>query len=82
MKRFLLLFIFLTLILISAPYKPYPILFVHGYGGSSIDFGVKPNVNDSSHIGKRDTIISGETFDEILSIMIPYAWAWYEWEKE
>jgi len=55
---------------------------VHGYGGSSIDFGVKPNVNDSSHIGKRDTIISGETFDEILSIMIPYAWAWYEWEKE
>jgi len=83
MRRHVFLFIsFLSLALFAEPYKPYPILMIHGYGGSSKDFGVIPNDNDPSHIGKGDTIIEGETFDSILPLMQPYAWAWYEWEKE
>ncbi|RKZ20440.1 hypothetical protein DRQ18_06390, partial [bacterium] len=77
MRRHVFLFIsFLSLALFAEPYKPYPILMIHGYGGSSKDFGVIPNDNDPSHIGKGDTIIEGETFDSILPLMQPYAWAW------
>ena len=40
MKRFVFLFVFISLILFSAPYKPYPILLVHGRSGSSETWGV------------------------------------------
>ena len=39
MKRFVFLFVFISLILFSAPYKPYPILFVHGLGSNSKTWG-------------------------------------------
>ncbi|RKZ18605.1 hypothetical protein DRQ17_03015 [bacterium] len=81
MKRFLLLFIFLTLILLSAPYRPYPILFVHGLGSGSGCWGASPDTLRSDWIYK-DSIIDNSTMDNFLSLMKPYAWAWYDWEKE
>ena len=75
MKRFLLLFIFLTLILVSAPYKPYPILFVHGLGSGSGCWGAKPDTLRSDWIYK-DSIIDNSTMDNFLSLMKPYAIAW------
>ena len=72
MKRYVFIFgVILSLGLFSAPYKPYPILMIHGYGGSSKDYGVKKNDKEPSHIGKGDAIIPGETFDSFLPLMTP-----------
>jgi len=38
MKRRIFLFAFVSLALFSEPYKPYPILFVHGMGSDSKRF--------------------------------------------
>ena len=83
MKRFLLLFVFISLILISAPYKPYPILFVHGMGSKSATWGAQvfedENGNRTDSI--KPEITDNSTFDNFLTLMKPYAWAWYEWER-
>jgi len=80
MKRFVFLFVFISLILISAPYKPYPILFVHGLGSGSGCWGASPDTLRSDWIYK-DSIIDNSTMDNFLTLMKPYAWAWYEWER-
>ena len=82
MKRHVFAFLMvLGSVIFAEPYKPYPILFVHGYGGSSKDFGVNPYKEIPDTICK-DSIVDGETMDEIIPLMQPYAWVWYEWEKE
>ncbi len=82
MRRHVFLFIsFLSLALFAEPYKPYPILFVHGYRAGSGSWGVKPDEIRSDTIYKEN-IEPGSPFDRLLPLMQPYAWAWYEWEKE
>ena len=80
MKRCVFLFVFISLILFSAPYKPYPILFVHGLGSGSGCWGASPDTLRSDWIYK-DSIIDNSTMDNFLSLMKPYAWAWYEWKR-
>ena len=84
MKRYVLILIFLSVILYSAPYKPYPILFVHGMGSKSATWGAQvfedENGNRTDSI--KPEITDNSTFDNFLTLMKPYAWAWYEWEKE
>jgi len=41
MKRYVILFVFASLVLLSEPYKPYPILFVHGMNANAGTWGVK-----------------------------------------
>ncbi len=38
MKRYVFLFIFTSFGIFAEPYKPYPILFVHGMGSNSKRF--------------------------------------------
>ena len=75
MRRSMFLFVFISLILFSAPYKPYPILFVHGLGSGSGCWGASPDTLRSDWIYK-DSIIDNSTMDNFLSLMKPYAIAW------
>jgi hypothetical protein len=82
MKKFLITLLFLSS-LFSYPYKPKPILFVHGFMGNSSDWGVK--IADYCTIPRcdtieKDSIIQGETFDVFLQKMIPYVYAWWPYD--
>jgi pimeloyl-ACP methyl ester carboxylesterase len=79
MKKFLITLLFLSS-LFSYPYKPKPILFVHGFMGNSGNWGVK--IADYCIIPRcdtieKDSIIQGSTFDVFLQKMIPYVYAWW-----
>ena len=85
MKRYVfIVFLFIVLSINPAPYKPYPILFVHGMGSKSATWGAQvfedENGNRTDSI--KPEITDNSTFDNFLTLMKPYAWAWYEWEKE
>jgi hypothetical protein len=73
------------------PYKPKPILFIHGRSGSSETWGVYPEEhfievgfppkrykNPSSDTIIKDSIIPGHTYDRFLPIMEPYCYVWDE----
>jgi len=84
MKRYVLILIFLSVILYSALYKPYPIIFVHGTGSNSSTWGggvywMGGQRTDSLN---QDSIPENSTYGVFENYMKPYAWAWYEWEKE
>ncbi len=88
MKRYVFAF-FMTLgsVIFAEPYKPYPILFVHGMGSNSKRWGVVCDTFPKwLNWGKfTDSIIDwdeNKTFGHFLPLMQPYAWRWYEWEKE
>lgn len=83
MKRFcfvFLMFIGVSIIGNAEPYKPYPILLVHGIASNSGTWGA-PTILRSDSI-PEDSIKSGHTYDHFLDYMTKYAWAWYDWEKE
>jgi len=74
---FILLFVVSMLNLSGEPYKPYPVIFVHGLGSSSASWGA-PTILRSDSIPK-DSIISGHTYGHFLDYMTDYARVWYEY---
>jgi len=81
MKRFVLILIFLSVILFSAPYKPYPILFVHGMGSKSLTWGAdvfKDEDTGALTDSIKQEVTEGSTIDHFLRLMTPYAIAWDE----
>jgi hypothetical protein len=85
-KVFILqLFILLSLTLFAEPYKPYPILFVHGIAANSEicwGAGTYKEGNQWSDFMGKDSIETGSTYDHFLDYMTKYSWAWYDWEVE
>ena len=64
----------------NSPYKPYPIILIHGYSGTSETWGVKPHKptgdefnSDSILLNK---IIPELTYDSLLNKMKLYAIVW------
>ncbi|MEO0294375.1 MAG: hypothetical protein ABIN61_09215 [candidate division WOR-3 bacterium] len=83
----ILIFLVFPIVAKAEPYKPYPILFVHGLGASSGTWGAKCDTFPKGSRNSRftDSIInldSDHTYDHFLDYMTKYAWAWYDWEKE
>ena len=75
MRRYtflILLFLGFVVVLQAEPYKPYPIIFVHGLGSSSGAWGA-PTINRSDSI-PQSSIESGHTYDHFLDYMHPYVW--------
>jgi len=82
MQKILLKLFILFIVSISVtaePYKPYPVIFVHGLGSSSASWGA-PTILKSDSIPK-DSIISGHTYDHFLDYMNPYAIVWDEFDS-
>jgi hypothetical protein len=86
MKKFCLFFIlFLGIFTIieadDFPYKPYPLLLIHGYNGNSKTWGVKPykplGAQFNSDSIMADSIVTGSTYEHLLDYMDPYAIAWW-----
>jgi len=74
------LFTVFLLTLSAEPYKPYPILLIHGIASNSGTWGA-PTILRSDSIPK-DSIRSGNTYDHFLDYMTKYAYKWYDWEVE
>ena len=75
MKRYVFFFIFgFSLLLSSAPYKPYPILFVHGYNSNSSKWGAGTYVVEGVRTDSLDldSIPPESTYAHFLSLMTPY----------
>ena len=85
MKKYVFILIFLALIVsISAetfPYKPYPILLIHGYASGSGTWGA-PTRNRSDSI-PLDSVLAhqDETYYHLLQYMNPYAIVWWKIDK-
>ena len=83
---FLMLLISVNILINAEPYKPKPILFVHGIGSNSSSWGAStkdPNTDRSEWICKDSVFAHPEkAFAHFLPYMTPYAWEWYNWEKE
>ncbi len=81
MKKFLSISLLIIGSLYTDPYKPKPILFVHGRSGSQETWGIKPH-KDRNPIDTiiEDSIIPGKTFDVFLNKMIPYIYTWWEYD--
>ena len=86
--RLSIIFLLLSITIIKAePYKPKPILFIHGIDGNSKCWGVSPDtVNINGIILKsdsinKDSIIDGGILPVCLEKLTPIVWAWYNWEK-
>jgi len=85
MKKYFLFFLF-ALIITGAPYKPYPIIFIHGLGSNSKCWGVKCDTfPDSLWYGDyTDSIVeiqSGHTYSHFLNYMIPIVVEWWKIDK-
>ena len=77
MKRYVFFFIFgFSFLLSSAPYKPYPILFVHGLASNSGAWGAstKDPKNDRSEWICKDSVDNHPegTYAHFLPLMTPY----------
>jgi len=77
------LLILMSIVSIYAePYKPKPILFIHGIDGNSKCWGVSPvkiNINGSIVKGDsidKDSIIDGRILPVCLEKLIPMVWNW------
>ncbi len=84
--RLLILMIFMCLTIMRAePYKPKPILMIHGIGSNSSSWGAStknPRLDRGELICKDSVDAHPEkTFAHFLPYMIPYVWTWYNWEK-
>jgi len=78
---FIILINFALLIEVNAePYKPYPIIFVHGLGSNSATWGAEAYKEGSMYTDSIDPgkLESGHTYDHFLNYMNPYA---IEWDK-
>jgi len=74
-KLFVIQLFSVSLLTLSAePYKPYPILLIHGIASNSGTWGA-PTILSSDSIPK-DSIISGHTYGHFLDHLNPYVIAW------
>jgi hypothetical protein len=74
----------------SEPYKPKPILLIHGIDGNSKCWGVSPKYVDTTYNNKiyniakdsiiKDSIIDGRILPVCLEKLLPMVWNWYNWE--
>ncbi len=82
MKKFLSISLLIIGSLYGEPYKPEPILWIHGFTGSSKDWGVKmhklPPVDPRPDTIIKDSVILDHTFGTFLNKMLPYAETWYQ----
>jgi len=83
MKKYVFLLIFtFSFLLQSEPYKPHPILFVHGLASNSGAWGAstKDPKNDRSEWICKDSVDNHpeETYAQFLNYMNPYAIVWDE----
>ncbi|RKY64492.1 MAG: hypothetical protein DRQ02_11380 [Candidatus Latescibacterota bacterium] len=82
MKRYVfIVFLFIVLSINPAPYKPYPILFVHGMGSKSLTWGAdvfKDEDTGALTDSIKQEVTEGSTIDHFLRLMTPYAIAWDE----
>ncbi|MCK4523918.1 hypothetical protein KAU15_03235, partial [candidate division WOR-3 bacterium] len=70
----------------SEPYKPKPILFIHGIDGNSKCWGVSPKYVDTTYNNKiyniakdsiiKDSIIDGRILPVCLEKLLPMVWNW------
>ena len=85
---FLMLLISVNILINAEPYKPKPILFVHGLNGNSKCWGVSPDtitINGKkikSDSINKDSMINGKILPVCLEKLKPMVWAWYNWENE
>ena len=87
--RLSIIFLLLSITIIKAePYKPKPILFIHGIDGNSKCWGVSPvKISINGIIVKsdsidKDSIIDGRILPVCLEKLLPMVWNNYKWEKE
>ena len=81
-KRISIILIFLIFSIIvsnAEPYKPYPILLIHGIASNSGTWGA-PTILRSDSI-PEDSIKSGHTYDHFLDYMDPYVIEWWKTDK-
>jgi len=74
---FIILINFALLIEVKAePYKPYPIIFVHGLGSSSATWGAEAYKEGSMYTDSIDAgkLEPNHTYDHFLDYMNPYVW--------
>jgi len=85
-KVFILqLFTVFMLTLSAEPYKPYPILFIHGVGAASEGCwgaGVD-TLGDGDEQQLSDWVTSWEsTYSQFLDYVHPYVYAWWDYEND
>ena len=89
--RLSIIFLLLSITLTKAePYKPKPILFVHGIDGDSKAWDVRPDTVTINGIMLRndtidkDSIMPGDSMilPKCIEKLTPIVWAWYNSEKE
>ncbi len=83
-KVFILqLFTVFVFTLSAEPYKPYPVIFVHGLGSSSKTWGAEAHIEADMYTDLIDAgkLVSGHTYDHFLDYMNPYAIVWWKIDK-
>ncbi len=79
MKKFLSIGFLIVSSLYGEPYKPAPILWIHGFTGSSKDWGVKMHklpVDPRPDTIIKDSVILDHTFGTFLNKILPYCIVW------
>jgi len=66
----------------AEPYKPYPILFVHGVNSGSGTWGAEVENREVSDSIPESKIINGSTYYHFLEYMDPVAITWHEYEED
>ena len=84
---FLMFIISINILINAEPYKPKPILLIHGIDGNSKCWGVSPKYVDTTYNNKiyniakdsiiKDSIIDGRILPVCLEKLIPMVWNWY-----
>jgi sugar lactone lactonase YvrE len=81
----ILVFLVFSVFMKAEPYKPYPILWVHGYADHSSTWGAETFEYEEGKF--TDSIVSVNsypipTYAHFLDYMHPYAIEWYKYEKD
>ncbi len=77
LKLFILFIVSINVL--AEPYKPYPVIFVHGLGSSSGAWGAPTRLRSDSI--PEDSLVSGHTYKHFLDYMDPYAIVWDEFDS-
>jgi len=86
MRKLLIINLLSMVLLYGEPYKPYPVILIHGISGSSKDFGVElaenpPDQNPRSEWIEPNKILSGYPYKRLLNLALPYCYVWDELEN-
>ena len=79
MRKLLIITFFSLGLLYGEPYKPYPVILIHGISGSSKDFGVElaenpPDQNPRSEWIEPNKILPGYPYEKLLNLALPYCY--------